>query len=153
MPRLDVAIIEAMAVMGLVNPFLERAGMTAYRAQVPIRTVRLVEAFSLIGIEERQLVDPAQVQRCIDQLGDSHTQFIEHEIRRFLKSYSRCRDMQPGPKRTKYILSRLTTRPVYYIWLDPKKQESIVKRQTREEDQCEEQQSQITCQASQSKDS
>jgi GNAT superfamily N-acetyltransferase len=130
MPRLGVAIIEAMAVMGLVNPFLERAGMTAYRANVPVRTVRLVEAFSSVGIEDRQLIDPAQVQQSIDRLGDSEGQFIELEIRRFLQSYNRCRDMPPSLKRTRYVLSRLTTRPVYYIWFNREKgQESRVRWQ------------------------
>ncbi|MHC4351432.1 MAG: hypothetical protein ACYS0H_01825 [Planctomycetota bacterium] len=123
MPRLEVSIVEAMAVMGLVNPFLERAGMTPYRANVPVRTVRLVEAFSSVGIEDRQLIDPAQVQRSIDRLDDSAGQFIELEIRRFLQSYSRCRDMPPGLKRTRYVLSRLTTRPVYYIWFNPEKEQ------------------------------
>ena len=121
MPRLDVPIIEAMAVMGTVNPFLERAGMTAYRTQVPLRSSRLIEAFSSVGIEDRQLVDPKEVQRSIDQLEESEEQFIELEIRRFLQSYSRCRDMPPGLKRTRYVLSRLTTRPVYYIWFNPKR--------------------------------
>jgi len=121
MPRLEVPIIEAMAVMGLVNPFLERAGMTAYRAEVPIRSVRLIEAFSSVGIEDGCLVDPAHVQRSIDRLGASRGRFIEREIKRFLQSYSRCRDMPPGLKRTEYVLSKLTARPVYYIWFNPKK--------------------------------
>jgi len=123
MPRLDVAIIEAMAVMGLVNPFLERAGMTPYRAKAPVRSVRLIEALSSVGIEDRQLVHPERVQRSIDQLGASRGRFIELEIRRFLQSYSRCRDMPPGLKRTKYVLSRLTTRPVYYVWFNPKREQ------------------------------
>ena len=114
-------IVEAMAVMGMVNPFLERAGMTAYRTQVPLRSARLIEAFSSVGIEDKQLVDPMEVQRSIDQLEESEEQFIELEIRRFLQSYSRCRDMPPGLKRTRYVLSRLTTRPVYYIWFNPKR--------------------------------
>lgn len=120
MPRLDVPIIEAMAVMGRVNPFLERAGMTAYPTHVPVRSVRLIEAFSSVGIEQKQLIDPTEVQRSIAQLDSSKGQFIELEIRRFLQSYSRCRDMPPGLKRTKYVLSRLTTRPIYYIWFNPK---------------------------------
>lgn len=119
MPLMGVTIVEAMAVMGLVNPFLERAGMTAYRAQIPLRTVRLVEAFSSVGIEPEYLVDPAHVQRSIDQLAGAEGQFIELEIRRFLQSYNRCRDMPPGLKRTVYVLSRLTTRPVYYVWFNP----------------------------------
>ena len=121
MPRLDVPIIEAMSVMGMVNPFLERAGMTAYRTQVPVRSLRLIEAFSSVGIEEKQLVNPTETQRSIDRLGASEGQFIELEIRHFLQSYSRCRDMMPGLRRTRYVLSRLTTRPVYYIWISPKR--------------------------------
>lgn len=121
MPRLGVTIIEAMAVMGLVSPFLERAGMIAYRAEVPLRAVRLIEAFNLVGIEDGQLTNPAHVQRSIDQLDRSKGQFIEIETRRFLQSYNRCRDMPPGVTRTKYVLSRLTTRPVYYIWFNPEK--------------------------------
>ena len=122
MPRLDVSIVEAMAVMGLVNPFFERAGMTAYRAQFPVRSVRLIEALSSVGIEDRQLVDPAQAQRSIDRLDALRGQFIELEIGRFLKSYSRCREMPAGLKRTRYVLSRLTARPVYYIWFNPEKE-------------------------------
>ncbi|MEA3226061.1 MAG: hypothetical protein U9Q07_08930 [Planctomycetota bacterium] len=121
MPRLDVPIIEAMAVMGLVNPFLERAGMKAYRAETPVRSVRLIEAFSTVGIEDKQLIDLQKVQRELDRLGASKARFIELEIRRFLQSYSRCRDMPPGLKRTKYVLSKLTSRPVYYIWFNRRK--------------------------------
>ncbi|MHC4115992.1 MAG: hypothetical protein ACYSWO_00650 [Planctomycetota bacterium] len=121
MPRMEVPIIEAMAVMGLVNPFLERAGMKAYRAETPVRSVRLIEAFSAVGIEGKQLVDPQKIQRKLNRLGTSKTRFIELEIRRFLKSYSRCRDMPPGLKRMKYVLSKLTARPVYYIWRNPKR--------------------------------
>ncbi len=121
MPQMDVPIIEAMAVMGLVNPFLERAGMQAYRAETPVRSVRLIEALSTVGIEGKHLVDSEKVQRELDRLGVFKGRFIELEIRRFLKSYSRCRDMPPGLKRTKYVLSKLTTRPVYYIWFSPRK--------------------------------
>lgn len=121
MPRMNVAIIEAMAVMGLVNPFLERAGMKAYVAETPVRTVRLVEAFGMVGVEGKQLVDPQHVQRQLDRLSDSKARFVEFEIRRFLQSYSRRRDLPPGLDRTKYVLSKLTTRPVYYIWFNPDK--------------------------------
>ncbi len=121
MPRLDVAIIEAMAIMGLVNPFLERAGMIAYRSQIPVRSVRLIEAFGSVGIEQTQLSEPSEVQTSIDQLGASEGHFIELEIRRFLQSYNRRRDMPPGLKRTRYVLSKLSTRPTYYIWFNPKR--------------------------------
>jgi hypothetical protein len=120
MPRLNVPIIEAVAVMGLVNPFLEKAGMTAYPSKQPARTVQLIEAFSLLGIEAEQLIEPQKVQRKLDHLSPAKSEFIERAIKRFLKSHGRRRDMSPGLERTRYILSRLTARPTYYIWFNPK---------------------------------
>jgi hypothetical protein len=120
MPETNAPIIEAMAVMGLVNPFLEKAGMKAYAAKTSARSLRLVEALSTVAIEKKELVDPQQVQRKLDTLGTAEAEFIELEIRRFLQSYSRRRDMQAGLERTRYVLSKLTARPTYYIWFNPK---------------------------------
>lgn len=120
MPRLNVPIVEALAVMGLVNPFLEKAGMKAYRAKPHAASVRLVEAFSLLGIESAELVDAAKVQQKLDGLTNARARFIEQSICQFLKAHGKRRDMPPGLERTRYILSRLTARPVYYIWFNPK---------------------------------
>ena len=119
MPEMGVPIIEAMAVMGLVNPFFERAGMTAFSAKMPARCVQLAEALSLVGIEEKQLIDPKKIQRKLEQLQQKEAEFIELEIQKFLQSYGKRRDMPAGPERTRYILSKLTFRPVYYIWFNP----------------------------------
>jgi len=120
MPKTNVPIIEAMAVMGLVNPFLERAGMKAFIAKMPARCVQLTEAFSMVGIEKEQLVDPKKIQRKLEQLQPSEAEFIEFQIQNFLQSYGKRRNMPPGAERTRYILSKLTFRPVYYIWFNPK---------------------------------
>jgi len=119
MPKLNVPIVEAVAVMGLVNPFLEKAGMKAYTAPRHAGSVRLIEAFSVIGMEAEQLVDPLTVQRVIDQLPQDKSQFLERQIRYFLRSHGRRRYMSPGLERTRYILTRLATRPTYYIWFNP----------------------------------
>ena len=119
MPQMNVPVIEALAVMGLVNPFFEKAGMKAYTAKMPARSVRLIEAFSMVGTGEQQLIDAAEVQRKLDRLAGSQAEFIEREINRFLQSYGKRRDNQPGAERTRYVLSKLTARPVYYIWFNP----------------------------------
>ncbi|HUW20324.1 MAG TPA: hypothetical protein VMW16_13580 [Sedimentisphaerales bacterium] len=119
MPRFGVPIIEGMAVMGLVNPFLERAGMTAYAGKTPVRCTQLVEAFSLVGIEEEMFIDPPKVQEKLDNLGRGEAEFIEFQIRDFLDSYSESRNKPAGLERTRFVLSRLTGRPVYYIWFNP----------------------------------
>ena len=118
MPQMQMPIIEALAVMGLVNPFFEKAGMTAYTAKLPARCVRFVEALSLVGIERAELIDEIRVHRKLQQLRWSEADFIERQIQLFLQSYGRRRNMQPGLNRTRFILSKLTERPVYYIWFN-----------------------------------
>jgi hypothetical protein len=118
MPKMDVPIIEAMAVMGLVNPFFEKAGMKAFTAKMPARCVQLVEAFNLVGIEKEELIDSKRVQQKIYRLGQPEADFIELQIRHFLQSYGRRRYERAGLERTEFVLSKLTLRPVYYIWFN-----------------------------------
>ena len=120
MPKINVPIVEAMAVMGIVNPFLEKAGMRAFTAKIQARCARLVEALSMVGIERQELIEPQKVQRKLDRLPAPSAEFIELEIYRFLQSYGSHRYSQAGPERTRYVLSKLTARPVYYIWFNPK---------------------------------
>ena len=117
LPEAGVPIVEAMAVMGMVNPFFEKAGMKSYTANLPERCVRLSEALSLAGIEEDELIDAEKVQRKLDELKRNEAEFIEEEINRFLQSYGRRRKGS-GLERTRFVLGKLTDRPVYYIWFN-----------------------------------
>ena len=130
MSVMDAPFIEAMAVMGRANPFLEKAGMTRYDSPISASCVRLIEAFSAVGVDEQDLIDPTIVLNRLSSLvtrrsysesrGTSHeAQFIEEEMMRFLQSYGQRRLMQPGSERTRFILSKLTDRPVYYMWRNP----------------------------------
>jgi len=122
MPEMGVPLVEAMAVMGLVNPFFEKAGMKAYAAKMPARCVQLIEAFSMVGIEKDMLISPQKVQQKLNQLQRPEAEFIELQINRFLQSYGKRRNSPAGLERTRFVLSKLTTRPVYYIWFNPKLQ-------------------------------
>lgn len=122
MPRMNMPIIEAIAVMGLVNPFFEKGGMKAYRAKPSTRCVQLIEALSMVGIEDAELVWPQKVQQKIESLQPNEAEFIEQQIKTFLQSYGKRRRMEPSIERTKYVLSKLTFRPVYYIWFNPEMQ-------------------------------
>jgi hypothetical protein len=119
LPRLNVPIIEALGVMSSVNPFLEKAGMKGYVPPVPLEHVDLLEAFSAVGIEEEDLVYPKLVQAKMDALSWPACDFLEIRIEQFLKSHGRRRTMPPDLTRTRYILGKLTQRPVYYIWRHP----------------------------------
>jgi hypothetical protein len=119
MPQMNVPIVEAIAVMGLINPFFEKAGMKAYRAKIPSRYVQFGEALSMVGIEKDLLNDPQKAQQRLNQLRGAEAEFIKLQIRKFLKSCGNKRQMQPGLERTIYMLSKLTLHPVYYIWFNP----------------------------------
>jgi GNAT superfamily N-acetyltransferase len=119
MPQMDVPIVEAVGVMPLVNPFLEKAGMKVFAPRLRLEHIELVEALSTAGIEEDTLIDPAGVQNRLDALPQSVADFIETRVRRFLKSHGTRRTMPPGIERTRYVLSKLTERPAYHIWFHP----------------------------------
>jgi hypothetical protein len=135
MPLLNVPIIEAMAVMGHINPFFEKAGMKAYTAKMPASCIRLIEAMSLVGIEQNELIDENRVHQKLEQLHWPKADFIERQIQLFLQCYGNRRNMPAGLERTRFVLSKMTERPVYYIWFNPN-----LMLDTREESSVEHQQ-------------
>ena len=120
MPKMNIPVIEAVAVMGRINPFFEKAGMRPYISKPSRHFTQLIEAFSIIGIEEKDLIEPQKVQHKLSLLNGGQAGFIECEIKRFLKGYGSRRDMPAGIERTRYVLSRLNAGPVYYIWFNEK---------------------------------
>ncbi len=119
MPMMNFPIIEAVAVMGMVNPFFEKAGMTAYTAPEKANNIRIKEALSAVGIEEELWINPVTVHKRIERLPHKPAKFIEAEFRLFLQSYADLRYSRPSLKRTTFILNKLTDRAVYYIWFNP----------------------------------
>jgi hypothetical protein len=124
LPAMNVPIVEALGIMPRVNPFLERAGMTVFEPRVPVEHVKLIEAFSAVRIEEGDLVSPEIVQDRLDELTGPCTAFIERHIAEFLRSHGVRRTMPSGPERTRYLLGKLTHRPSYYIWFNPRMTEN-----------------------------
>ncbi len=123
--RMETPIIEALAVCGAVNPFLERAGMTAFAPRSDAYHAELIEALSAVGIEAGANdysplpIDANDLQQRIEALDGARAAFLERSIQRFLKSHGSRRTMPPGLDRTRYILARLTNRPRYYLWRHP----------------------------------
>ena len=93
--------------------------MTAYRAEMPVRCELFIEALSLVGIEKEEFIDPKKVHGKLENLGREETEFINLQTECFLQPYRRWRDMKSCFERTEYVLSKLTERPVYYIWFNP----------------------------------
>lgn len=122
-----VPIVEAMAVMGRINPFFERAGMVRFDGELPGRCLRLAEAFSAVGIEGDVMVDSAAVYKMIGELGVSERRFVESEICRFMEAYGLSKERYAGVERIRFVLSRLWHRPVYYFWRNGEEQASGIR--------------------------
>ena len=118
MGKVGVKIVEAMAVMGRVNPFFEKAGMKCYRGSRQGSVERMVEAFSAIGVEREDLIDEGGVKERIGGLDSDKRDFIEREIGLFLLGYGRSRHLEGMEKRVSFVLSKLGERPLYYIWFN-----------------------------------
>lgn len=104
-------VTEALAAMGHVNPFFERAGMTAHTRPPHERDARLAAALRSVGIavEELSVADAAWMK--IQALPQSRREWIEREL-------SRWRGKQQGGEETlRAARGRLLCEPVYYVKL------------------------------------
>lgn len=117
MHLLNMPYIEALAVMGKVNPFFEKAGMMKFEGAEPLRCVKLREALGATGIEQADLVDIERTHNKLQSLKQRAKNFIEKQITDFLGAYGRRAKIMPDClRRTEFVISRLSERPVYYLW-------------------------------------
>ncbi len=120
MALLEMPYIEAMAVMGRVNPFFEKAGMMKFDAPESAASVKLRQALSLAGIEGKDFVDVELIEEKLAQAGTRVGEFIEKHIADFMAGYGRrARAVTAGPQRTAMMIEKLGNRPVYYLWRNP----------------------------------
>jgi hypothetical protein len=97
-----------------VNNFFEKAGMNPVYPPDDVRVLQMQEAFSMVGIHTKDLVDAQKVNDKIKNLTPAEKKFIEDQIREFMKAYGKRRNMPADIARTRYILSKLSAKPVYY---------------------------------------
>lgn len=82
---------EAVAAMGRLCAFFERAGMTPYRLAPTKRDARLLDALAHAGVEEWRLATPrAAFDRAIRGAGEA---FIEREVRRWARASRASRSL------------------------------------------------------------
>lgn len=112
--RINTKVIESMAVMGRVNKFFEKAGMNPVCPPGDERVTQMREAFSMVGLEYEDLVDAEKVRKRIEKLEPNEKRFIDKQTGEFIKAYGKRRDMPKGNRRMRYVISKLSARPIYY---------------------------------------
>ena len=124
-----VKFVEAMAVMGGVNPFFEKAGMRRYEGELSAGSVRLIEAFGHVGIGRDRMTDTTAVLAAMDGLCAADREFLADEMRRFAVRYvRRGRRLEMSRRwrasdglgglagRVEIVVGHVFSNPVYYLW-------------------------------------
>jgi len=123
MPQVGTPYVEALAAMGSVHPFFERAGMTTYR-QLPSRDgERLRAAFEAVGIDRCARRSAEALDAALAALKPGDRCVAEREIERWARSYLAAknhRTNRPDRRRVLELVARhLDATPVYYLWRRP----------------------------------
>lgn len=110
----STVVTEAMASMGEVHPFFEKAGMRAYRRPVHGFDQRLIDAMGRVGLCVEGLVLGGEV---VERLGEEEKKWFLGELRRW---YRRGRGRAGGceaevEEMVGAARGRVLARPVYYV--------------------------------------
>ena len=79
----DTVYTEALAAMGRVNPFFERAGMTRYERPLRPEHARLLDVMHEIGIEPAWLASRTRLNHALEETGLASRTWFESEVRRW----------------------------------------------------------------------
>lgn len=111
-------LVEALAAMGHVHPFFEKAGMTAYRRPPHPYDARLADALATAGIDRASLMQDDEAQRLILRLPQPRRCWIERELRRWRQHAVRgeARDGDDSQANLRAARQRLFCEPVYYLY-------------------------------------
>lgn len=108
---------EALAVMGRVSPFFERAGMRAYERPALEAEQRALAALCFAGIAPRALALPAAVEKCVHALPDQQRAVLVRELQRWYRTAA-GRGALRSPSLTDLLSAAqrsLLSSPIYYL--------------------------------------
>jgi len=120
LPQIGTPYVEAMAAMGRVHPFFERAGMTAYPQAPSAEGERLRACLEAVGISRGDRRSPDALGSALDALAPDAARLAWREINRWARSYlgaKNHRTNRPDRRRMLDLVARhLDSAPVYYLW-------------------------------------
>lgn len=110
-------ITEAIAAMGKVHPFFERAGMTPYQRPPHSFDARLADALRAAGFDPIDLAQLDAMLAAIDALPAARRRWLHREIARWHQHTRRTRRVAPLRPRDmlRAARARLLCEPVYFV--------------------------------------
>ena len=119
-PEPEVQLTEALAAMGRVSPFFERAGMQRYDRPVTAHEGRLLDALEQLSIAPAMLACPRLITAWIDQMNEARRHWIQTEIRRWHRAAHRTPTQELSVMSLDDLLraarQKLLAQPVYYAF-------------------------------------
>jgi GNAT superfamily N-acetyltransferase len=117
--HLESRYTEALAAMGRVHPFFERAGMMRYERPPHPGHARLLDALDHVGLAPAQLASITRMRQRIAQLDEGAQRFIDHELRLWRRTSFRLpRAMVERASLDELLTSardHVLVNPVYYL--------------------------------------
>lgn len=117
--RVGTPIVEVVSILGRIHPFFQRAGMRSFEPDLDAKTERMIAALEAVGIDRDRLYDGESVHRTIESLSKPEQAFVISEMSTFIEKFGSKRSLEHSIGRTGFILSKLSTRPLYYLWSRP----------------------------------
>ena len=116
----ETAYTEALAAMGRVHPFFERAGMVRYDRPPRPEYARLLDAFDRLDISPGSLASVRLVLACLGASRPEDRSWLEAEIRRWHRAAFRTSEQSLAAMSFAQLLAaardRLLSQPVYYLY-------------------------------------
>jgi len=120
LPQAGTPYVEAMAAMGAMHPFFERAGMTAYPPPPSPQGERLRAALETVEIGRVARRSAESLAEALEALDPAARSLAEREVERWCRSYlgaKNHRTNRPDRRRRLELVARhLDSAPVYYLW-------------------------------------
>jgi GNAT superfamily N-acetyltransferase len=117
----ETPLTEAYAAMGKVNPFFEKAGMTAYPSPPRADDARLLSALNAAGFDRTSLalIDTPDIglRQRIDALPEAQAAWLHHEVKRWYRqTFGRTGQRHDTlTNALRAAQQRLSLEPVYYL--------------------------------------
>jgi len=113
----ETVFTEALAAMGRVHPFFERAGMTRYDRPPRAEHARLLDALEHLGIRPYMLASPVTIETQLDDA--AQREWLDRELRRWHRAAFRTNKTALADMTFDELLrcarDRLLSQPVYYL--------------------------------------
>lgn len=117
--RLQIPIVETLTPIDFTNRMYTNAGFELYYTPAPLKFTRLMNALRGVGLDVHDVTCHQLIDMRLEHLPPYRRVWIEKEIALFLSGFRNAARFEPGPKRTKFILSKVPPPQAYLIWFNP----------------------------------